>query len=295
MQSKYYFKNSTNLSKSGNEGKWNDVPCGKLNLVLCEKLQFWSFPQMQKTLLAVRKELSDTRNQLNDTRNQLVNTTNQLSDTRNQLNDTRNQLNDIRNELVDIPNQLERMINQRFEGVEGAFKSSFEVGGSVEYYYPVAFDIPSGFYYLRSPLVYDIYRAYWEKAPESLNVATHHYMGLTLKFMYADGCWGGCANALRVLLHQWGYNKGVAKVQLFNNQENRLFVWLRGGGILYHIRSPFDLTQKITIYLEDNAVVAPPFYPDNPDHFPAVIVNPIAVGSEDPNLVKTGAYEGWGF
>jgi hypothetical protein len=86
----------------------------------------------------------------------------------------------------------------------------------------------------------------------------------------------------------------MAKVHLFGNWEYRLFVWLRGGGVLYHIRSPIDLTQRITIYLENNSVVAPGYNKDGV-YYPSITVSPIALGSEDPNLVKTGAFDGWGF
>jgi len=58
-------------------------------------------------------------------------------------------------------------------------------------------------------------------------------------------------------------------------------------GVLYHTRSPIDLTQKITIFLEHDSVTEPGFE-SNGVQFPAV-------ASEDPNLVKTGQYDGWGF
>lgn len=141
--------------------------------------------------------------------------------------------------------------------------------------------------------MYDIYRTIFEKAPPSIQVDPFYFMGLTLKLMCTDGGWDGGANALKVLPHSYVYNKGVAKVQLYHNQEYRLFVWLRGGGILYHIRSPVDLMDKITIYLEHKSVAAPA-WPGQEEKWPAVIVSPIALGNEDPNLVKTGVYSGWG-
>jgi hypothetical protein len=57
IQSEYSFKNSTNLIESSTEGKWADIPCERNNLVVCEKLQIWSFPQLQKTLLDIRNNL----------------------------------------------------------------------------------------------------------------------------------------------------------------------------------------------------------------------------------------------
>jgi len=94
-------------------------------------------------------------------------------------------------------------------------------------------------------------------------------MGLALKIMSTGGMWGGSIWEPKVLLNPWNYNKGVAKVKLFPYQEYRLFVWLRGGGILYHIRSPIDLTQKITIFLEHDSVTEPGFE-SNGVQFPAV-------------------------
>jgi len=56
MQSDYNPKNLTNfVTESSNEGKWIDVPCEKTNLVLCEKLQNWSFPQLQKKISGLKK------------------------------------------------------------------------------------------------------------------------------------------------------------------------------------------------------------------------------------------------
>ena len=363
------FSNISNLNLRSINGEWKDVSCESENIILCQKLQTLSFPQLQKSFLEVRKELSDARNQLSDTKNELryiqhelndtrheisdirhelndtrlelndtrhemsdirhelndtrlelndtrheisdikreLNDTrhemsdiqHELNDTRLELNDTRHEMSNIRHELNDIRHELGRMINERLNGIEGAFNTTFEVGGSVDYYYPVAFEVHKEDYFLRTALMYDIYRGYYETpAPESINKpydGINHYMGLTLKVMCSDGGWDAGANVVKVLLHKYAYNKGVAKVQLYpDTQEFRLFVWLRGGGIIYHIRSPIDLTNKITIFLENNAVASPTWC-HNGNCTEPIIVNPVAVGNEDPNLVKPGAYDGWGF
>ncbi len=115
MQSRFMgkFSNISNLNLRSINGKWKDIPCKSGNYVLCQKYQSWSFLKLQKAFL-------DVRNELNDTKNQLDNTKNQLNNTRNGLNGTRH--------------ELERMINQRLEGIEGAFMRTFEVGGSINYY-----------------------------------------------------------------------------------------------------------------------------------------------------------------
>ena len=211
-------------------------------------------------------------------------------------------LTGVDNKIITIEQNLQQQIadlktsvTKQFTGVEGAFQSDFEVGGSPDFYYPVAISVHSEAdpeSNPRTPLFYDIFRNYEEKAPEALNTGTQHYLGLSLKFWCTDGGWDAGVNTIKVLMHQWRYNKGVAKMQLFNNQESRLFVWLRGGGVLYHIRSPIDLSGRVTTYIEDNAV-ATPAYESQPERYPDITVNPIAVGDEDENLVKTGVYEGW--
>ena len=105
------------------------MTCEMVYYVICQKMQTWSIPQLQKTILDVRENLQnslhDVRSELNDTRSDLLNTTIKLNNTITELNNTRD--------------ELIRIVNQRFEGIEGAFLRSFEVGGSVNYYYPVAF------------------------------------------------------------------------------------------------------------------------------------------------------------
>ncbi len=83
---------------------------------------------------------------------------------------------------------------------------TFEVGGSINYCYPVAFQLPHDNvigYKAGTPLMYDIHRYYWEKAPESLNPASPHYMGLALKIMSIGGMWGGSIWEPKVLLNSW--------------------------------------------------------------------------------------------
>ena len=80
-------------------------------------------------------------------------------------------------------------------------------------------------------------------------------------------------------------------------------MWLRGGGILYHIKSPVDLTGKfscdgkvvvdsIKVYYDDNELEC-----GNGGHveWPTLYINPLPFGQEDVNLVKKGQYDGWAF
>jgi hypothetical protein len=53
------------------EGAWSNVPCKKRNLVLCQKMQVWSFPQLQYEFLNARKELKDTKDQLSETQSEV--------------------------------------------------------------------------------------------------------------------------------------------------------------------------------------------------------------------------------
>ncbi|CAK9251863.1 unnamed protein product [Sphagnum jensenii] len=94
-----YTRGLSNIAKFDTltiNGKWGDVTCETTNWVLCQKLQTWSFPQLQKKLLDIKKELKDS---LENVTKQLDNTKNQLEDTRNQLRDVRNELNDTRNKV----------------------------------------------------------------------------------------------------------------------------------------------------------------------------------------------------
>jgi hypothetical protein len=104
-------------------GKWVKVKCEKRNLVLCQKLQTWSFLHFQKTFLNTRKEIKDsfeevtkkldsTTNQLSDTRKELENTRNQLSTTKNELTDTKIDLISSKNNLRSTINDLETTRNQ---------------------------------------------------------------------------------------------------------------------------------------------------------------------------------------
>ncbi len=112
MQSEFSKKlsNMSDLDQRAINGKWKDVTCDTGNWVLCQKLQTWSFPQLQKTFLDSRKELQNSLNdvtkQLNDTRNQLDNTINDLTTTKNELTNTKNELTTTKNELTTTKNEL---------------------------------------------------------------------------------------------------------------------------------------------------------------------------------------------
>ena len=173
-------------------------------------------------------------------------------------------------ELKTVKVKLDETTNQianRLVGVANTFTTSFTVEGSTLFYYPVAIAVHSQ-YLNRSPLEYEIYRVYWDKAPESLRPVGddsiyRHYPALTLKFLATEGGWGGAGNTIKVLYHQWQFNKTLGKIELGRSQDYRVIVWLRGGGILYHIKSPVDLTGKysceenvfvdsIKVYYDDN-------------------------------------------
>jgi hypothetical protein len=64
------FSNISQFFKSAINGKWGNVPCNKKNLALCQKLQIWSVPQLQQTLLDIRKNLTDA---LTEVKNELDN------------------------------------------------------------------------------------------------------------------------------------------------------------------------------------------------------------------------------
>ena len=245
-------------------------------------------------------QISQQNYLINKQKQSLYSMNNDLENMRNYL-DTK--INEISENVSQVKSELVHFKNttmDHFEQVENAFKTTLEVGGSASYYYPVAIATHTSNYddkqanYTRSPLMFDIYRMYYEKAPESLNKHWRHYMGLSLKLMATGGGWDAGVNEFRVILHNWIYNKGVAKIKVGNYQEPRLFVWLRGGGVLYHINSPIDLTHRITVYYEENSETQP-CWQTSCQQYQATYVSPIKVGDEDPNLVKEGKYDGWAF
>ncbi len=112
MQSEFskQFSNMSDLDQRAINGKWNDVTCNIGNWVLCQKLQTWSFPLLQKIFLDSRKELqnslNDVTNQLSDTKNDLTITKNELTTTKNNLINTNNELTTTKNNLINTNNEL---------------------------------------------------------------------------------------------------------------------------------------------------------------------------------------------
>ena len=209
---------------------------------------------------------------------------------------------------LDETNKSTNQIANRLVGVENTFTTSFTVDGSTHYYYPVAIAVhPTNL--TRSPLEYEIHRNYYDKAPDSLRPVgddsnNPHYPALTLKFLATEGGWTASGNTVKVLYHQWQYSKTVAKIELGVIQDHRVIVWLRGGGVLYHIKSPVDLTGKyscdyqkvsvdsIKVYYDENEVECGNYDLGNR---PTLHVKPVPFGQEDTNLVKVGQYDGWAF
>ena len=105
MKSEYSFfsQNSRSLKNVPvSVGKWVDVPCKKKNLVVCQKLQYWSLDRLQKTLLDARKELQDS---LENVKTQLKNhesTNNQQQSMINHLNQNPIPINFI---YIQLPGQ----------------------------------------------------------------------------------------------------------------------------------------------------------------------------------------------
>ncbi len=93
------FNSDEKLRIQSVEGVWSDVPCKKRNLVLCQKMQVWYFPQLQYEFLVVRKELTDARKELVDTKKELGDTKKELGDTKKELGDTKKELGDTRKKL----------------------------------------------------------------------------------------------------------------------------------------------------------------------------------------------------
>jgi hypothetical protein len=70
-------------------GKWINEPCGKKNLVVCQKMQNWSIPLLQKALLDARKFFTDS---LNEEKSERVNS----------FNDVKKELDNLKQNPVPI-------------------------------------------------------------------------------------------------------------------------------------------------------------------------------------------------
>lgn len=103
---------------------------------------------------------------------------------------------------------------------------TFEVGGEADKYYPVLFNSTKK----QCKLV--IYRKFDEKAPDTWNTATHKgglFLELTTNFY---GTWSGNAPSVVVNKFDVSYSTAASKIEI--TIAPGVFVWLRGGGALYH-------------------------------------------------------------
>lgn len=291
-------------------GEWMYQTCWTSALVVCQKKQIDNLGLMKKAIAELMRTVQIQSRQLDEQEHVIQEQKINLTSLRNLVSGCKNNqvkfesklknlasnFNQTRNDFKEFKNSTMMHLDQ----VENAYKRTFEVDGSVNYYYPVAIATHTSDFggnqvdFTRSPLMFDIYRHYYEKAPSLLNKHTQHYLGLSLKIMATGGGWDAGVNDFRVIMHNWVYNKGVAKIKVGDMQELRLFVWLRGGGVLYHINSPIDLTNRLTVYYEDDSVTQE-CWPQHCQLYPATKISPIPVGEEDPDLVKKGKYDGWVF
>jgi hypothetical protein len=90
------FAQTFDSNQDTKKGKWTDVTCAEVNYFVCEKLQKWSHPQLQKAFLDVRKRFEDfsenIRNQLSISQILLENTMSELELTKNELQNAQAQL-----------------------------------------------------------------------------------------------------------------------------------------------------------------------------------------------------------
>jgi hypothetical protein len=87
-------------------GKWKDITCANGNWILCQKLQMWSFPQLQKNFLDSRNELKDTKLQMSKLEIEFQNTKNDLNETKKDLVKTASDLSDTKQKLTNTVNEL---------------------------------------------------------------------------------------------------------------------------------------------------------------------------------------------
>jgi hypothetical protein len=101
-------------------GKWKDITCASGNWILCQKLQIWSFPQLQKSFLDSRNEFKDTKLRLSKVEIECQNTKNELEKTASDLSEAKHKLTNTVNELKfykDIQNlMITNHISLEFRG-----------------------------------------------------------------------------------------------------------------------------------------------------------------------------------
>jgi hypothetical protein len=105
--------------RSDDIGKWKDITCANGNWILCQKLQMWSFPQLQKSFLDSRNLLKETRERLEDNEHQLSETKyelsaakNEIQITKDELRDTKKNLSETNSELIDTKLLLVQTVNE---------------------------------------------------------------------------------------------------------------------------------------------------------------------------------------
>lgn len=107
------------------------------------------------------------------------------------------------------------------------FRNVIEVGGDANTFYPVPMIIRTGAEIGR----FVIQRHYGAKHPESLGAT--HVAGLLLELSIRGAAWGDFS-LTRIENYQFSYHQSVGG--LINFFEGRI-IWLRGGGMEYHIDS----------------------------------------------------------
>ena len=123
---------------------------------------------------------------------------------------------------------------------------SFTVGGDADTYYPVLID--SGHGSLFGWEIVSISRYYSATAPDTWNNATHKgALTLTLRWS-GDTSWGGNDKTIVVEEFNEQYSTMVGGLEL---SVNGLIVWLRGGGAIYNLTTPYGKAATASVKLTD--------------------------------------------
>ena len=130
------------------------------------------------------------------------------------------------------------------------YEHSFIVEGDLNTYYPV---------YLMGSTNYqltkiEIYRYYDETGPEEFGT---HKATLSAVLYAVYGGWGGNECLLKLFSYSSLYNTTFANAAVNRAHGIGLCVWLRGGGMLYHIESDQYFHNLIIGYTTDTAVYVP--------------------------------------
>jgi hypothetical protein len=102
-------------SDSPNSGQWIDSSCDRQNMIVCQKLQIWTFPGLQKTFLDSRRKAEDRYEEFRE----------RIREKDDQIASLLNSLQEIDNRLLNINSDIESFKGQVLIAVNNSYQQLF--------------------------------------------------------------------------------------------------------------------------------------------------------------------------